>query len=120
MFVLKNLPELKEIPDTLRNEVFGQVFQMAEIAKLPAKLRRDYYRSLKTYRDMNNIIAYRDEQIAMWKQEAATFKQEAATFKKGYVTVKKENVTVKKEAERYKKENERLRRLLGLNDTQAN
>ena len=74
MFVLKNLPELKEIPETLHNEVFGQLFQMAEIAKLPAKLRRDYYRSLKYYRDMNNIIAYRDEQIAMWKQEAATLK----------------------------------------------
>jgi predicted transposase/invertase (TIGR01784 family) len=141
MFVLKNLPELKEIPKALQNEVFGQLFQMAEIAGLSAKLRKDYQSSLKYYRDMNNIIAYRDKQIAMWKQEAtmskqeaAMSKQEAAMFKKGYVTVKKENVTVKrkaemsekkaekatKEAAMYKEENERLRRLLGLNDTQAN
>ena len=113
MFVLKNLPELKEIPKALQNEVFGQLFQMAEIARLSAKLRKDYQSSLKYYRDMNNIIAYRDKQIAMWKQEAAAFKKEN-------VTVKKENVTVKKKAEMYKKENERLRRLLELNDIQVN
>ena len=81
-FVLKNLSNLNDLPDTLRNEVFEKLFQMAEIAKLSAKERKEYYRSLKSYRDMNNLIAQRDQQILQNKQIIFQSKQVIATLKK--------------------------------------
>ena len=77
-YVLKNLSELNELPEALRNEVFEKLFQMAEIAKLSAKERKEYYRSLKSFRDMYNSIAQRDQVIATLKQEVKTFRKENA------------------------------------------
>ena len=63
-FVLKHLPDLIEVPEVLQNDVFEKLFQIAEIAKLPAKNRKEYNRSLKNYRDMMNSITQRDQKIA--------------------------------------------------------
>ena len=89
VFILKNLPNLNEMPATLRNEVFEQLFKMAEIAKLSAKDRKEYYRSLKSYRNMNNLIAQRDRKILESKQVIATLKQENTTFRKEVKTQRK-------------------------------
>ena len=98
-FVLKHLPDLNDLPDILRNEVFEKLFQMAEIAKLSTKDRKEYYRSLKSYRDMNNCIAQRDQKIAVLKQEKAAYQKEKAA---------------------YQREIAELRHRLGLNDINVN
>jgi predicted transposase/invertase (TIGR01784 family) len=98
-FVLKNLPKLNGLPDTLRNEVFEKLFQMAEIAKLSAKDRKEYYRSLKSYRDMNNYIVQRDRKIDEQSRIITEYRKENAA---------------------YQRENAELRRRLGLNDINVN
>lgn len=56
LFALKNLTELDNVPDGLREEVFLSFFKAAEIAKLEPVEREAYEKSLKYYRDMKNVI----------------------------------------------------------------
>jgi predicted transposase/invertase (TIGR01784 family) len=56
LFVLKNLPTLTKRPKNLQEKVFVRLFETAEIAKFSNKEKEQYEESLKTYRDLKNVI----------------------------------------------------------------
>jgi len=56
MYVIKNLNRLERLPDTLREQVFEQLFDTAEIARFTPDQVRSYEKSLKYYRDMKNSL----------------------------------------------------------------
>ena len=56
MFVLKNLAELTEQPQPLQEEVFTELFRVAEIANFTPDEQDVYQNSLKYYRDLNNVV----------------------------------------------------------------
>ena len=120
MFVLKNLSNLNDLPDALRNEVFEQLFRMAEVAKLSAKDRKEYYRSLKSYRDMNNSIAQRDQKIVQRDQIIAQRDQTIVQRDRRIADLKQENAAYRQENVAYQQEIAELRRRLGLNDINVN
>jgi hypothetical protein len=117
MYILKNMPDMNGLPEALHNEVFEEMFKMAEIAKLSKEDRQNYYNSLKSFRDMNNIIAHavgqRDQRINYLEKENATYRQEVTTYRQ------KEESWTQREAT-LTQENAELRRRLGLNATQNN
>ena len=119
-YILKYLSRLNDVPETLRNELFEKLFRMAEIAKLSAEERKEYYRSLKSYRDMNNLIAQRDQAILQSKQVIASLKQENTMFRKEITTFRKENTTFRKEVESQRKMIEALQRQLNMNKQNIN
>jgi hypothetical protein len=86
-YVLKNLPNLTDLPKILDNKIFRRVFIMAEYANLPKEKKQEYNNSLKNYRDMYNSIAQRDEAIAQrdvalnfMKQREVGFRQEIVGY----------------------------------------
>ena len=56
LYVIRNLNRLERIPDTLREQVFDQLFDTAEIARFTPDQVRSYEKSLKYYRDMKNSL----------------------------------------------------------------
>jgi predicted transposase/invertase (TIGR01784 family) len=56
LYVLKNLHKLDRIPDKLRESIFTQLFETAEIAKFSRDEYRTYEESLKYYRDLKNSL----------------------------------------------------------------
>ncbi|MCI5130110.1 MAG: Rpn family recombination-promoting nuclease/putative transposase [Candidatus Electrothrix sp. EH2] len=56
LYVIRNLNRLERIPDTLREQVFEQLFASAEIAHFTPDQVRSYEKSLKYYRDMKNSL----------------------------------------------------------------
>ncbi|MCI5141669.1 MAG: Rpn family recombination-promoting nuclease/putative transposase [Candidatus Electrothrix sp. ATG1] len=56
LYVIRNLNRLEKIPDTLREQVFEQLFDSAEIARFTPDQIRSYEKSLKFYRDMQNTL----------------------------------------------------------------
>jgi predicted transposase/invertase (TIGR01784 family) len=56
LYVIRNLNRLERIPDTLREQVFDQLFESAEIARFTPDQVRSYEKSLKYYRDMKNSL----------------------------------------------------------------
>ncbi|RWX46243.1 hypothetical protein H206_00789 [Candidatus Electrothrix aarhusensis] len=56
LYVIRNLNRLERIPDTLREQVFDQLFDSAEIARFTPEQVRSYEKSLKYYRDMKNSL----------------------------------------------------------------
>jgi predicted transposase/invertase (TIGR01784 family) len=66
LFVLKNLPNLHKRPTKLQEKIFERLFETAEIAKFSAEEKEQYEDSLKTYRDLKNVIdtSYGDGEIA--------------------------------------------------------
>jgi len=56
LFVLKHLSELSERPNPLQEDIFNQLFDVAEIANFSAMERDSYQNSLKYYRDLNNVV----------------------------------------------------------------
>jgi len=56
LYVIRNLNRLERIPDTLREQVFEQLFDTAEIARFTPDQVRSYEKSLKYYRDMKNSL----------------------------------------------------------------
>ena len=62
LYVLRNLNRLDRIPDTLREEIFEKLFEVAEIAKFTKEELRSYEDSLKYYRDLNNSLELAKEE----------------------------------------------------------
>ena len=63
LFVLRNLNKLDRIPEELKESIFEQLFERAEIAKFSPEEVQEYEDSLKTYRDIKNSIdTARDEE----------------------------------------------------------
>jgi predicted transposase/invertase (TIGR01784 family) len=56
LYVLKHLPNLENRPKTLQEKVFAKLFEVAEIAKFSPAEREEYEESLKSYRDLKNVI----------------------------------------------------------------
>jgi len=56
IFLLKHLPDLEEPPLPLQENVFMQLFEVAQIASFSQAERESYENSLKYYRDMNGVI----------------------------------------------------------------
>jgi predicted transposase/invertase (TIGR01784 family) len=62
LFIIRNLNKLERIPDELREGIFEQLFEIAEIAKFSPKEAEDYEDSLKIYRDLKNSIMTAQEE----------------------------------------------------------
>jgi len=56
LFVLKNLHKLDRVPEKLKESVFLQLFETAEISKFSQQEYLDYENSLKYYRDLKNSL----------------------------------------------------------------
>jgi predicted transposase/invertase (TIGR01784 family) len=54
LYVLKNLHKLDRVPDKLREKIFTNLFEQAEIANFAPEEYRNYEDSLKHYRDLKN------------------------------------------------------------------
>ncbi len=55
LFLLKNLAQLDDRPDSIQEEIFSTLFEAAEIANLSPREQDAYQDTLKAYRDWNNI-----------------------------------------------------------------
>ncbi|MCX5934329.1 MAG: Rpn family recombination-promoting nuclease/putative transposase [Pseudanabaena sp. LacPavin_0818_WC45_MAG_42_6] len=70
LFLLKHLPDLEDPPLPLQENVFLQLFEVAQIASFSPAERESYENSLKYYRDMNGVIeTAREEGMAQGIQE---------------------------------------------------
>ncbi|MCI5145720.1 MAG: hypothetical protein D3923_09355, partial [Candidatus Electrothrix sp. AR3] len=56
LYVIRNLDRLERLPDSLREQVFEQLFDTAEIARFTPDQVRSYEKSLKYYRDLKNSL----------------------------------------------------------------
>ncbi|MCI5129989.1 MAG: Rpn family recombination-promoting nuclease/putative transposase [Candidatus Electrothrix sp. EH2] len=56
LFVIRNLNRLDRVPDQLREKIFEQLFEAAEIARFTPDQVRSYEDSLKYYRDLKNSL----------------------------------------------------------------
>lgn len=56
LYVLKHLPNLIERPKKLQERIFQRLFEAAEIAKFSPEEKELYEESLKSYRDLKNVI----------------------------------------------------------------
>ena len=56
LFLLRYLPELEDRPQPFQEEVFLQLFEIAEIANFSSSEQDIYQTSLKYYRDLNNVV----------------------------------------------------------------
>lgn len=56
LYVLKNLPRLHERPEKLQEKIFQRLFETAEIAKFSSVEKEQYEESLKSYRDLKNVV----------------------------------------------------------------
>jgi len=56
LFILKNLAELTDRPINFQEEIFNELFDVAEIANFSAIEQDSYQNSLKYYRDLNNVV----------------------------------------------------------------
>jgi predicted transposase/invertase (TIGR01784 family) len=55
LYILKNLPDLKEVPETFQHGIMAKIFKVADMANLTREERRDYEESVKQYRDLKNV-----------------------------------------------------------------
>ncbi|MCK9304985.1 MAG: Rpn family recombination-promoting nuclease/putative transposase [Bacteroidales bacterium] len=104
LFALKNLTQLKNVPDGFRNEVFLSFFKAAEVAKLKPVERRAYEQSLKYYRDMKNIIDTAVEKETDALREAMTLALNEERRQKEDERRQKEESQQREEEERRQKE----------------
>ncbi|MEM0939726.1 MAG: PD-(D/E)XK nuclease family transposase, partial [Bacteroidota bacterium] len=56
LYILRNLHKLDRVPGKLKERIFEQLFETAEIAKFDHKQLNDYEESLKYYRDLQNSL----------------------------------------------------------------
>jgi len=56
MYVIRNLNKLDRIPNELRESIFEQLFEVAEIARFSQEEASAYEESLKSYRDSKNSL----------------------------------------------------------------
>ncbi len=56
LYVLKYLPTFTERPQKLQERIFHRLFEAAEIARFSLEEKEQYEDSLKSYRDLKNVI----------------------------------------------------------------
>ncbi len=54
--LIQNLHKLDRVPEKLRESIFLQLFETAEISKFSQREYQDYEDSLKYYRDLKNSL----------------------------------------------------------------
>ena len=57
MYLFKHLPDLKDRPEQLREGIFHRLFESAEVANFDRADREKYEQSLKSYRDLKNVLS---------------------------------------------------------------
>ena len=78
LYLLKHLPDLTDRPDFYQDGVFGQLFEVAEIANFSRVEQDGYQNSLKYYRDMNNVVnTSREEGIEIGREAGIEIGREA-------------------------------------------
>jgi predicted transposase/invertase (TIGR01784 family) len=77
LYVLKNLPNLENRPIKLQEKIFEQLFETAEIAKFSPNEKQQYEDSLKSYRDLKNVL---DTSFEEGKIEGETKKEQEAVI----------------------------------------
>ncbi len=113
MFAIKNLSRLNDKPSELRDAVFEAFFDAAKISAFDNDERFKYEKSLKYYRDMNNVIeTAKEEGYDVGHEEAM---QEATqviriTEAKLKDAQKREEEAQKREEEAQKREEEAQKR----------
>ena len=58
MYLFKHLPELQERPEQLQERIFHRLFEAAEVANFDRAERDRYEQSLKSYRDLKNVLSF--------------------------------------------------------------
>ncbi|MDD2597891.1 MAG: Rpn family recombination-promoting nuclease/putative transposase [Kiritimatiellae bacterium] len=110
LFALKNLTQLKNVPDGFRDEVFLSFFKAAEIAKLKPVERQAYEQSLKYYRDMKNVIATAvEEETDALRAVMASALNEERRMKEEERRMKEEERRMKEESLKREHEERRLK-----------
>jgi len=56
LYVFTHLQKLENRPKALQDRVFEKLFEIAEISRFTEKERKEYEESLKTYRDIKNVV----------------------------------------------------------------
>ena len=70
LYIIKNLYKLDRIPNELKEDIFEQLFEIAEIAKFSPGEAQAYEDSLKSYRDMKNSFdTAREEGLREGREE---------------------------------------------------
>jgi predicted transposase/invertase (TIGR01784 family) len=114
MYIFNNLPKLTDLPETFhKDEVFVKLFERAKLAKMSKEERKIYNNSLKDLRDMNVMIAQRDQKIANLNQEVAAYQQRETAYQQRETAYQQRETA-------YQREIAELRRLQHLNDVQVN
>ncbi|MFK7983985.1 MAG: Rpn family recombination-promoting nuclease/putative transposase [Saprospiraceae bacterium] len=77
LYVFTHLQKLSNRPKELQERVFKKIFEVAEIAGFTEEERKEYEESLKTYRDIRNVVdTAKAEGIAEGKIEGKIEKEE--------------------------------------------
>ncbi len=72
LYILRNLNKLDRIPEKLRERIFDQLFETAEIARFNIQQLNNYEDSLKYYRDLKNSLdTAREEGIEQGIEQVA-------------------------------------------------
>ncbi|MEM6317664.1 MAG: Rpn family recombination-promoting nuclease/putative transposase [Bacteroidota bacterium] len=56
LYVFTHLQKLQDRPKALQERIFKKLFEIAEIASFTEEERKEYEESLKTYRDIKNVV----------------------------------------------------------------
>jgi hypothetical protein len=56
LFLFRHLPELTQRPQPIDEPIFGELFEVAEIANFSPEEQDVYQSNLKAYRDFNNVM----------------------------------------------------------------
>lgn len=58
LYLFKHLPDLQERPEQLQERIFHRLFEAAEVANFDRAERDRYEQSLKSYRDLQNVLSF--------------------------------------------------------------
>jgi predicted transposase/invertase (TIGR01784 family) len=56
LFLFRHLADLTDRPAPLQDDIFNELFEIAEISQFSTTEQANYQNSLKYYRDMNNVV----------------------------------------------------------------
>ena len=56
LYLFRHLSELENPPEKLQEGIFNELFELAELAKFTPEEQQAYQNSLKSYRDLNNVV----------------------------------------------------------------
>ena len=99
LYILKNLPELKEIPEGIKdNKIFKKLHEEAEIANMTPEELNLYDESLKNYWNMtpNDIVR-------AYKRELATSQRELATSQNTIESLQSNNDALQRQVAEYQR-----------------